>query len=354
LSSGGAGSSAPTAPAAASAPAATSDAPKEGDAAPSGSGDGESAPPSAPAAPTAEAAPAAPAQPADEKAADGEAKEKEEEEGQKEVAAVPSATDGSAAAPTAPSIDLSMSNVDRLAEKASRKAKRRLRRKLCMENFLASVQGAETAQQLLQAVIVLEAAIPLSMLYKYPRAQLPVRAHTLADVAVRMYALDRAIAYDEIRGMENVAAQCSYKLRFQFYPRCTQSAQCNRFLCHPGKCQMVGESRDATRIPDFSDVRLNSTLVGQYAQLYNQDRVALMQNAYRGQGNAGSQAAMIANQQRRLMYSNQIAQQQRMKDEDQPLEDILRKLLSVRKELDIENIAPFAPNMKDIVESEWV
>jgi hypothetical protein len=79
-----------------------------------------------------------------------------------------------------------------------------------------------------------------------------------------------------------------------------------------------------------------------------------MQNAYRGQGNAGSQAAMIANQQRRLMYSNQIAQQQRMKDEDQPLEDILRKLLSVRKELDIENIAPFAPNMKDIVESEWV
>jgi hypothetical protein len=243
-------------------------------------------------------------------------------------------------------IDLSAANVERLADKAARKAKRRLRRKLSMEKFLKDVQDATTPQQLLHMVMSLESALPAVLMYKYNKDQLPVTADTLAGAALRLYALDRVIAYDEIKGVENNAVQCPYRLRMQFYPRCVIMGSCNRFIGHTGKCSNVTDAA-ASRLPEFQDIA-GLTRIGQTPYQPTAYRPSM---APTGSNMSATQQQMLANQ-RRLQYMQQMAAL-KPKDEDLPLEEILKRLRAVRKELDIEIIAPYMP-AKDITAMDWV
>eukprot|EP00128_Syssomonas_multiformis_P019034 Colp12_sorted_trinity150504_noHs@8024 len=231
-------------------------------------------------------------------------------------------------------LDMSMSNVERLADKAARKAKRRLRRKLSMEKFVKDVQDATTPQQLLDVTVVLEGAIPQGQMYKYNRASLPLDASTFATLARRVFALDRAIAYDEIRGVENNSAAVPVRLRYQFYPRCIQSTSCSKFCGHAGKCVSFNDT--GSRIPDFQDVQFNR-IPGAQAYQY---QAPLSANGRLSNGSTMSAAAQLAMaNQRKAAYLQQLASL-KPKDEDLPLEEILSKLLQVRKELDIETITP--------------
>jgi hypothetical protein len=279
---------------------------------------------------TAAAASAAPAPAAD--SADADAK------------AAPAAAAAPSTAVAAPSIDLSMSNVERLVEKATRKAKRRLRRKLSVEKFLRDTQEATAPQQLLVLVTTLENALPPAALYKYNHAQVPVAADTLAAVAVRLFVLDRAIAYADIKAVENNVAQCPFRLRGQFYPRCVLMTSCNRCIGHINKCSNMIDG-SGSRIPEFQDMA-NITRIGG-GQLQYQ---APMSNRP-GYAMSAAQLQAQANQ-RKLAYMQQMAAL-KPKDEDVPLEEVLKKLLQVRKELDIETIQPYYP-VKDITAMDWI
>lgn len=300
-----------------------------------------------------EAAPAAPS--AAPVAEDGE-KMNEDGDGDEKPAApaAPATTTTTPAAAaatgdgTSSALDMSMSNVDRLADKAARKAKRRLRRKLSMEKFLKDVQDATTPQQLLDVTIVLEGAIPQGQMYKYNRASLPHEASTFATLARRVFALDRAIAYDEIRGVENNSAAVPVRLRYQFYPRCIQSASCSKFCGHAGKCVSFNDT--GSRIPDFQDVQFNRVPGAQPYQ-YNAPSAA---NNRLSNGSTMSAAAQLAlANQRKAAYLQQLASL-KPKDEDLPLEEILSKLLQVRKELDIETITPYVPPATAVTQFEWI
>ncbi len=286
-------------------------------------------------------------------------KEKEGEEENAETQAAPVVEPVSTAAPAAPvaastadgasssgNVDMSMSNVDRLADKAARKAKRRLRRKLSMEKFIKDIQDATTPQQLLEVTIILEGAIPQGTMYKYNRACLPMDAVTLATLARRVFALDRAIAYDEIKGVEHNVNTVPVRLRYQFYPRCFMSASCSKFCGHPGKCISINDN--GSRIPDFQDVQFNRT---PGLQPYQYQAPANRPGYGSNTNNMAAQIA-LANQ-RKAAYMQQLAAM-RPKDEDLPLEEIINKLLQVRKELDIENITPYCPPATAVTEFEWI
>lgn len=146
------------------------------------------------------------------------------------------------------SIDLSPENVERLADRASRKAKRRLRRKLAVDNFLLSVQKAANPQQLLAQVLLLESVIPDQFLFNIPRQTISMRSTACSVVAAHLYALDRRVAYCELHGVENAGLASPYKLRFQFAPRCHANSSCVRFMGHVGKCSQSPPA--FSRLPD--------------------------------------------------------------------------------------------------------
>jgi len=246
----------------------------------------------------------------------------------------------------APSLlEMSMSNVDRLADKAARKAKRRLRRKLSMDRFLKSVQTAVTPQQLLDVTLSLEDAIPLIHTYKLNKSALPVTAVTLSAVAIRIFSLDRMIAYDELKGIESVASQCSHRLRTYFYPRCMQSSSCRGFLCHNSKCL---HNFDPSRIPEITD--------GVAATPYQRQNIGMFQRPNNQQPYSRSSIPYPSNShadpQRRVSYQ---PVPNRPKDEELPLSEILNKMRSFRKEIDVETIQPYVPVFgQDLVATEWV
>jgi hypothetical protein len=148
-------------------------------------------------------------------------------------------------------LDLSRANVDKLADKAARKAKRRLKRRMAIDLFVNSVLDAITSTQLMNAVVIFEQALPPSLLFTYPRHTMTVTGHSLAAVAVRIYSIDRALRYDDMKGAEVQSAICTYKLRTQFAPRCLLAASCTRFMCHGGKCSNFTDT--ASRVPDIFD-----------------------------------------------------------------------------------------------------
>ena len=245
------------------------------------------------------------------------------------------------------STDMSISNVDRLADKAARKAKRRLRRKLSMDRFLKNVQTAVTPQQLMDVALCLEDAIPLIHTYKMTKSALPATALTLGAVAVRIFALDRMIAYDELKGIDSVASQCSHRLRTYFYPRCMQSSSCRGFLCHNSKCL---HNFEPSRIPDIvqGTTATTSYPLPNFGSFQRPNNPQLYSRV-----NSNPSNTLPGDPQRRVSYAPVLPN--RPKDEELPLSEILIKLRSFRKEIDVETIQPYVPVFgQDLDTTEWV
>lgn len=234
---------------------------------------------------------------------------------------------------TMSNIDLSEANVERLADKAARKAKRRMRRKLSLDKFVKSVQDAVTAQQLLDITLVLEQGIPAQCVYKCMKTSLPTTSDTLSSVAIRIFTLDRMIAYEDLRGIDTAWQTCPVKPRTQFYPRCMQTSTCKNFICHNSKCLHIWDA--SSRIPYVT--------------------VEGIQNKPSSYIRPPYQSITSTFDSTRGRYVNQQYVPIRVKDEDLPLSDVLKKLLIVKKELDIENIQPYVPVFgKDIGATEWL
>jgi hypothetical protein len=246
------------------------------------------------------------------------------------------------------STDMSMSNVERLADKAARKAKRRLRRKLSMDRFLKNVQTAVTPQQLMDVALCLEDAIPLIHTYKMTKSALPATALTLSAVAIRIFALDRMIAYDELKGIDSVASQCSHRLRTYFYPRCMQSSSCRGFLCHNSKCL---HNFEPSRIPDIvqGTTATTSYPLPNFGNFQRPNNPQLYSRA----SNSNPSNTLPGDPQRRVSYAPALPN--RPKDEELPLSEILIKLRSFRKEIDVETIQPYVPVFgQDLDTTEWL
>jgi hypothetical protein len=269
-------------------------------------------------------------------------------------------------------MDLSRANVDKLADKAARKAKRRLKRRMSIDLFVNAVLNATTAPQLMEATLVFEAAIPSSMLFTYPRHTMTATGHTLAAVAVRIYSIDRALRYDDIKGVEVQSAICTYKLRTQFAPRCLLAASCTRFMCHGGKCSNFTDT--ASRVPDIFDApqQQPSALsamggarpLGQ--QFPAQDRI----NRYPGMGAGGfvGHSQPLAGTSSNLMNSigayrrpfeaqgltggqYQLGVGPQYRDEYEMPE---RERRPEKVVVDIENIQPYIPGAHEVSGVEWI
>jgi hypothetical protein len=151
-------------------------------------------------------------------------------------------------ATTSNNSSLSEEEIQKVGDKAARKTKRRLRRKLAVEKFGLAVQTAITPQELLQQVLILEGSIPEVLTFKSMKEALPQIAPTVADVAQRLFVLDRTICYDLIGNLDAGALFCPFKLRTQFSPRCHAHAYCIRFMGHTGKCSTG--ANQFSRLPD--------------------------------------------------------------------------------------------------------
>ncbi len=250
-------------------------------------------------------------------------------------------------------------NLERLADKAARKAKRRLKRKLAIERFMNNILNAATPQQLLDEVLVFESAVPANLLFVYNQQILHRTTDCLSAVAQRIYVLDRALRYDEMKGAEMQSSACTYKLRTQFAPRCFLSASCTRFMCHGGKCSNFTDQ--ASRVPDLFDQNAAPTAVRPLTHFPVQDRI----NRYPSMGlgalghAAGNSAAMVgghgssmtAGGFRRPMDFGVGAAAQRYRDEYEIREAARRPEKAV---VDIEAIQPYAPAPQEITCFEWI
>lgn len=223
-------------------------------------------------------------------------------------------------------------DVERLADKASRKARRRLRRKLALDLFLKSVQLAISPAELLAQTIILEDAIPSTLTFMHTKSALPDKASTCAELAVRLYVLDRSIAYHEIQALENATLMAPFKLRVYLSPRCHANGVCQRFFGHTGKC--VPGPPSVSRLPD-------------HFQLAPPQDSFSQQATSRDHSNTNIPIA-----ERRPPMSNSSV----IKSTPKPIADILPKLSSFTEKegLDIENIQPYIPSFQEISNAQWL
>jgi hypothetical protein len=223
-------------------------------------------------------------------------------------------------------------DIGRMAEKASRKARRRLRRKLAIDQFTKSVQSASSPQDLLTQIILLENAIPPALTFIVNKAALPSVAATSAEVAVRLFVLDRAISYNSIIAIENAAMVCIFKLRVCFSQRCHISGNCTRFLGHGGKCSLGASS--FSRLPDHLQIAPPSE------NYYPQPTAPVYQPS---------------DYIRRQQQTQQTALSQ-YKSQQRIVEEYLPKLSSYlgKEGIDIEAINPWIPIASEITSSQWI
>ena len=223
-------------------------------------------------------------------------------------------------------------DLERQADRASRKARRRLRRKLAMELFLVAIQKASTPQEIMNQIIILESAIPKVITFQFNEDAVSNVANTVADVAVRLYILDRVIAYNELHGIENAASLTPFKLRTQFTCRCYANAQCVRFMGHIGKC--ISAAGAASRFPDH------------FFLAPPEDSFSQQASAEFGYQRPLTTIHVDSN--RRPVAPAPVARPVR--------EEILPSLAFYmdKTNIDIENITPYVPNQMEVSETQWV
>lgn len=231
--------------------------------------------------------------------------------------------------------NLSQADLERQADRASRKARRRLRRKLALDSFLSCVQKATTPFDLMQQVTLLESAIPKCITFEFDEDALSNVANTIADVALRIYVLDRIIAYNDLFGIENAASLTPFKLRTQFTCRCYASPQCVRFMGHIGKC--ISAAGSASRFPDHfflapPEDSFSQQATSEYGLSYQRPVMSMPVDIAR---RPTPSAPMVPRPVR-----------------EEPLPSIAS--YADKTHLDIENINPYIPNQTEVTETHWV
>jgi hypothetical protein len=259
---------------------------------------------------------------------------------------------------------------DEAKKKSERKMKRRLRRKKALDKLIRQVQDAQTPEELLTVIQAQDQLIPFGLLLGYNLSTLPYSASTIADVAIRVYALDRALRYEEMKGMDAclIGAERTIRPRIHFCPRCALHPNCVRFFHHDGSCLYLEnvDERRGTRIPEINDdVALIPPVqfanMQQHVQNMQQQQAQLAMKPNQlptmpSYGNKPDQtsanvaaiAAMRAKQNitsaPSTSASESIAYQYAAANQ--------RKLLGQEK--DIESVHPYFPTATEISSTHWV
>jgi hypothetical protein len=112
--------------------------------------------------------------------------------------------------------------------------------------FVAKVQEASTAYQLMDLLVELEKAMPNTALLRYEYKACSSNEIILTStVAHRLFSLDRAIRYEDIKLDVARHSGVDFIPRKDYTPRCILTPQCTKPLCHSGKCSqgIEGQSR---------------------------------------------------------------------------------------------------------------
>eukprot|EP00597_Dinobryon_sp_UTEXLB2267_P015929 CAMPEP_0170128380 /NCGR_PEP_ID=MMETSP0020_2-20130122/21138_1 /TAXON_ID=98059 /ORGANISM="Dinobryon sp., Strain UTEXLB2267" /LENGTH=1040 /DNA_ID=CAMNT_0010362293 /DNA_START=759 /DNA_END=3880 /DNA_ORIENTATION=+ len=246
-------------------------------------------------------------------------------------------------------------NLEELAEEAAEKARRSLACQLGMDRFVRDVQQAVKPRQLFQLASQLEDAIPADVLFAYNKhgwdssssksqATISDAPMTIAEVARRIFTIDRSICFYQLRGddaADNAVNTCPYRLRVQFAPRCIINSRCKKFLCHGNSCVPLADSQNASRVPDGHDLfiatQATATATGS------------------GAGYAAGVRPVGApyNPQQQQQYQQQMQQQQYQRN-DISLAEYIKRLATEKRDIDIETIAPYVPGNFELTNFEWV
>jgi hypothetical protein len=175
------------------------------------------------------------------------------------------ATTAEVRAPTSTAAAPAPAAVETAEERALRKKKRRDKRRAAFDKIFSRIQAASTPQQLFDCLLSIEAAMPpaWSLALDQLQTQEASEIQTCADVAVRLFSLDRAIRYDEIPSIDSVVTAPSkllYRPRTQFVPRCMVSVSCRGYMNHSSK--QCGHFQDpGSRYPEISDAMPASSII---------------------------------------------------------------------------------------------
>eukprot|EP01041_Mallomonas_annulata_P002458 gene2458-4777_t len=113
---------------------------------------------------------------------------------------------------------------------------RQQNRQRSFEYFQKRLLEVQTSQELLELTLLLEEALPAYILPSYSKKSLPCTALCSSTVAMRIFALDRAIRYEDLK-IENLNDAGRGRVpRTKYSPRCLLSSICTKAFCHTGRC----------------------------------------------------------------------------------------------------------------------
>jgi hypothetical protein len=126
----------------------------------------------------------------------------------------------------------------RKKEKKEVKQKRRAMRKEKLLRILEDIQKAETPNELLKVVVVLENCITPILFLPWSRFAAPYDADSVANIAMRIFILDRTIRYETMKEIEKeiIASKKPFKARTQTTNRCMINSTCCGGIWHAGVC----------------------------------------------------------------------------------------------------------------------
>lgn len=158
-------------------------------------------------------------------------------------------------------------------DKHNRKVERKTRRRNAINAAVERVQAAQGPAALLKELALIEESLPAKLKLPYHKYALPYEAITSANVALRLFALDRAIAWDRFpQGKSTIQDQIveghhPFRPRWQTQPRCMADPKCCGPLWHLQRCQGLmqyqaveksavhSQIRNLSRHPEIIDAR---------------------------------------------------------------------------------------------------
>jgi hypothetical protein len=169
------------------------------------------------------------------------------------------------------------------AVKAERRRIQQARRSVANVRLIRDIRAATTSKELFDIVITIQNAIPLKYLIDFDPSRLPTNPTTLSVTAQRIYSLDRALRYEDWKGIEATIVNCEkpFRPRASTAPRCFNSIICTRYLGHEGRCTFHSDTL-CTRIYDLTDLasslavtpqKVEAMTPAQLAELANRKRI---------------------------------------------------------------------------------
>ena len=172
---------------------------------------------------------------------------------------------------------------------------------------------------------------------------------TAADVATRLFALDRALRYEYL-SIDYRAIKSSFKPRICFAPKCAVSILCTKSLCHFGKCELLASTSNQPKQSDFSRIpdKINSLW-------------GLHQVVSTGEGGKSTYTyhkimpTRIDYRRRRGGRYDDDDDDDGIDDEEDEEEAMMKKYIDKRTgEINLDLIQPYIPEAAEILESVWI